>query len=115
MKSLIESINATVTLLKEPINKYVTNKDVPLEERWQAALLAHWAFKTEDWHCHPIEELAGRPLAWYDDFNVERYQTKVVLSDDFVETFLGKYPDISEEVLKETILANGAYSFTHDW
>ncbi len=94
---------------------YIKNKEYPLEDRWEIFIKAPDSLKEyQSW----VIDLKGltnnRTFSWYDDFYVERYQTKD-LDADFIERVEEKFPEVDINSIKEQILENNLGSFRYDW
>lgn len=110
----------------EELKSHLTNKEFSLEQRWKLFLILQPYLEKDVWvaHLNSIEQVID--LSWYDDFNVERYQT-FEFDEQFIEdltlrgdpTKKGDYKkgweaiNISE--VKEEILELGKGGFINDW
>lgn len=115
---------------------FIKDKKFPLDERWDLFKFAceNNLFVNVDSsviHLKTLERNSN--FSWYDDFNVEKYETvefvyivgrisdnlEEILEDpDYSEDFRDIYPIITREELielKEEILATGYSGFVFDW
>lgn len=110
-----------VSYNKPLLEKWIIDKSIPLEERWNLWKDSPEELKNE---CQWVEDftISGRGISWYDDFYKERCET-VYLSDlihnmqrDFNEPVcLKKYTQADIDDFKEQILAKNLLSFVYDW
>lgn len=109
--------------LKQEWEKFIDDKTIPLDKRWEAFLEAPEEWKDDVMTTQPYECLEAIGLdSPYDDLLIERYETHDVDQDvEHVESMIGdeNYNDqLSEEhivQMKEEIIANRMGSWTFDW
>lgn len=116
--SLLSEIREEVEDVKD---RYLTNKAVPLEERWgvykvmcrKRILVANDIYG--DGYVDELSAHDGTEPTIYDDFYIERYQTEqyVDLYDSIIDD--GAYTSESIAAWQEKVLASGKSSFTYDW
>lgn len=117
-------VRSALTEAKENISELLTNKNVPLETRWDFFVkYGDMIGNTDGGICHfDVEKkLSDGEISWYDDFYKERYATIIMheviqrISDD-IDDFSKK--GWTQELLREfqeEILAKNLYSFILDW
>lgn len=132
----LDTVRSALTDAKKNISELLTNKNVPLETRWNFFVkYGDMIGNTKSWVCHfdvekkliPInlkdradDNYVGE-ISWYDDFYKERGNT-IIMHEiiegicDSMDRFMKKgwTPELVDE-FKEEILANNLYSFTYDW
>lgn len=120
MLEKLERIITTKKLITDELVAYFKNNDIPLEERWEAYKYAidknvfneinSWSYEVK------VRAFAHNNLSWYDDFNIERYQT--ITFPEVVDMIDDYDIDFSEEdiiELKEEFLQTGNSGFCNDW
>lgn len=108
--------------LKETYRNFISDKTVPLEDRWILFKIA-----PHDWkeHSRWVEYfsfeklLPEKEINWYDDFGYERCQSvdMYILIEDYFSDFVEDLPN-KEEIIttaKEEILSKNIGSFIFDW
>ncbi len=114
--------------LEQLKDTYLTDKTVPLDERWATYEKVAEMLPIEPWVCNDcIREVLG-DISLYDDFYIERYTT--VRYVNIVEGMLEeadyferdsdpenepRYTKEQIEALQECVLASGVQGFIHDW
>lgn len=101
--------------------KFITDKDIPLEKRWNTFKNAPYNWKYHDSYLvhFAIERIINRKITWYDDFYIERHQT--VDMCDVIEYIQESDRPICVDLaahideFKEEILSINLGSFIYDW
>lgn len=123
-EELKEDITQVMFLLgeaKKKFKKYIKDKSVPLEERWEFFTIAPDFLKDHKGWVESFKILDDKGIEYYDDFGYERYRR--VDTEDLVATLFEcleewKDRELTEgdihEIMEEILLKNMG-SFTHDW
>lgn len=127
----LDTVRSALTEVKENISELLTNKNVPLETRWNFFIKYGDLIGNEGgWiqHFKVEKKLPDGEISWYDDFYKERYETIIMV--DIIESIYDKIADDkrskgsnrqsgwNEELVdefKEEILAENLYSFILAW
>jgi hypothetical protein len=114
------SIDAQIAIAKEAILAFCKDTKNPLDERIKVFSSTPGNLTT---HCSwtitlKLFDRKHRPIEWYDDFGIDRYQT--VNLRRFIESKDEHYgtAEWSDEKFKdfqEAVLACGYHSFSNDW
>lgn len=116
----VASLESAIKDLKAEFAAYVSNKSIPLDERWALFKKApssltntsrwSWDFKCVD-------------VSWYHDYHVKRYETVNLV--DFIEDHLAYEIETDDDakkkweplipLMKEEILADNTREFVYDW
>lgn len=114
------AVKAASDKLKPAFVEYITNKELPLDERWLFWVSAPKELKNEEpWISHI--EFDGEEIFWFD--GPHYYEKRMtILMTDVVSTYIDnnkwevdKYSEEAIAALKEDILASNVYSFELDW
>lgn len=114
--------------LREKYQKYIVDKNIPLNDRWAVFKEAPIEWKKTD-SCYVTfkvaSKLPSREIVWYNDFHKDRYQTVDMV--DLVDTIKdnikwskdkkeweGWNLELVEELMEE-ILSKNLDSFIYDW
>jgi hypothetical protein len=104
----IQEFNAQADALRTRLEVWIKDTSVPLEERWNAACQASAILEHEGCGIHHLDSLViGGEIAWYDHVGIDRYQTCVLMSDDFIDHFAQVIE--SEGTIKKYINEQGSY------
>lgn len=114
--------------IKKAFAAYIKDKSIPLEKRWETFGVAPVEFKNQNSyiiHFKSEQNLPNREIVWYDDFNVEKYETVVMfnLINNQIEDLASPYRDRNKEhftldfftLMKEEVLEKNLHSFKFDW
>jgi hypothetical protein len=126
----IDSLYNDAEEIGASVADHLTNKDVPLNERWDlyAQIANHPAaavlLKSEPYIVHFEAEklLSDKKIFWYDDFGRDRYSTIHMLTMVEQCEENAEYSDDDKlsdpafiDALKEEILQKQLLQFTYDW
>jgi len=120
MIKAIEDVSNTLEVFRKDLKEFLTNKDLNLDERWEAYCKAcdcgiiHYYYSC--YYSHKI--LDDKDFNHYDDLCMERYET--ISFVDFIERLSEDDQDYTKEeinIIKEDILQNESSSkgFEYDW
>jgi len=109
--------------LKDRFLAFISDKSVPLDERWEAFKEAPSEFLyQQSWMYHFKSEalLPEKEIEWYEggdeSFYVERHQTVYMI--DFLDDWVLDKESFTPEIIaafKEEVLENAMESFEYDW
>jgi len=114
IKGRIEELQSSIEKVKAEFRAVITNKDIPLDERWDFFVRSPDILKEhQNWIAHfDIEKETD--FSYYDDFYFERYQT--IHTSDLVERVEEREKFANYVVpLKEEILHKNLGGFQYDW
>jgi len=104
------------TTLTEKVKTYVTNKEIPIEDRWEV-LITYPSIPISNTYQNP-EPIDWDRISLYDDFYVDKYAT--CTAEDFVEVCEDKQEewnlsddDITE--IKEYFCQKFIRGFINNW
>lgn len=100
----------------EYLTKYIKNKSIPVDERWELFKQNSERFPIHTWILH-FEELEKNDIEYYDTFGYERYTTVDIcdMIESLDDDFNSDDDDIDFNKLKEEILQRGYSRFVLDW
>lgn len=115
----IQELATTISVMKNDILPYLSNKEISLETRW-------------DWYCNLVQYGAIQDIesygdghlrtldpnvSLYDDFYLDRYTTKyyVDLYTDMILDGCKEYPADAIDAWREEVLKSGDAGFCFDW
>ncbi len=121
-----------IQTLKEEYLKYITNKDISLEERWSTFINAPQELKEHDTYGPKFKNLPNDFVMYEGPIHADRYNTINIkdmfeeIESVFSEIKEGTYEPIYEwhiesynqlnlNALKEEILLKNIGSFNYDW
>lgn len=122
---------AAVEMMRQQFTTVITDKSIPLNERWELFKKAPTELKeTTCWvvNFNTLNEAEGGHVSWYDMFGVDRHQTVEMLDiierlEEIIEygqtkikakQFFIDNPAKLDD-LKEEILSMNLQSFVYDW
>ncbi len=125
--TLLEQINAykeSATELKQKYVNYIKDKSISLDDRWRVFESAPTDWKIHErylQHFDVEDELLGRDILWWDDFDIEKGQTVNMqewvndLSNLKVLRAWGYEGDEVANAFKEEVLSMNLGLFKYDW
>lgn len=129
VKHILEAKAALDSMIEEVKTSYFTDKNIPLDERWELYKQLSALLPIHSWVSNNAIEETLDDISLYDDLGFERRQT--VKYADFVENqeddlfwykdhpeYDADSPRFTEETLntlKEHVLTSGQQGFNFDW
>jgi len=112
MIDLIKELNNELEKFKKEFYYYITDTNIPLDERWKAFCEAPISIKnTKGW----IEDFNSINIDWFHDYHYDRYTT-IVLSNVIDSMLEAEEPNLELiKVFQEEILTKNLHSFVMDW
>ena len=114
--------------IKQAFVAYITDKSISLEERWAVFGVAPVEFKNQKNHALNFKAeltLPDQEIVWYDDFNIEKYETVVMFNfiNLQIEELTSSYRSLHKKnytleffnSMKEEVLEKNMHSFKFDW
>lgn len=101
---------------KQKILDYLSDKSIPLEERWTSLCLLPESFHVNGyWSGSDLGDELGFEFSPYDDLRMERGQTKNIceIGENLEED--DNFTEEQMELLKELFLQAGYTKYTFDW
>lgn len=121
----IQEFNNHIAKFKDIFAKYIAEKSIPLDERWNAFVLAEHELKNHNTYVTTFKSLPEDFIMDDGPIQMERHETMDAVSlvervegvmednqDEYSEEALNAVTIIS---LKEELLALNLGSFTYDW
>lgn len=128
MLAKIQKYIADGEQIKQAFVTYIKDKSIPLEERWKTFGAAPFEFKNQDSSVvyFKVENtLSEGEIVWYDDFNIEKYETVEMFQfiNRQIEDLASPYRDKNKEqftlefftAFKEEVLDKNMHSFKFNW
>ncbi len=117
----ITQFNQQIATFKDIFTKYIAEKSIPLNERWNAFVTANDALKNPVTYGPNFDALPEDFIIYDGVIHMDRYQTMDTC--DLVERIEEgqdcdeheAYHKVDINALKEEILADNVGSFTNDW
>lgn len=125
--TIVDMLNEQVALTKEAIQEYLTNKAIPLEDRWELFKKAKLFQNHDSWSVtfKSLEPIGGNDIFGpdgpiYADRHQEIYTIDMVsnFEHDMAKPYQEFHHKLTRELIdnfKEEILAKNLGSFTFDW
>lgn len=114
LNSLIEMFEETQRIAKNNLIKFIQNKGIPLDTRWEM-YLKHGSkiLPVDSYYYHP-EGIDWNKHTLYDDFYCEMYETMTV---DHMTDILDGADDIKVDwnLYKESWMGKAIWGFINDW
>ena len=117
----VEATKQTGEALKLVYLDLITDKNIPLDERWNVFTKAPSFWQEHDLSVPSFSIEAEREINWYDDFNIEKRETVDLidiikqLEEDIKRGFATGWTLELANQLKEDILKQNLGSFEYDW
>lgn len=119
LKEDIKTINFLIVSAKEDFFKYITNKEVPLSERWELFTQAPSYLKEHSGMMEHFQVLDNLGIDYFDEMYYEKYERieTYSLAERLEEELLGEKGLTQEKIdeVKEQILEQNLGSFDLDW
>lgn len=103
-------------LLNEAVRAF-QNKDEPLDHRWDAytQLVGLGCLNRKTWSADGLTRVIDDNLSLYDDFYIERHETKSFIEMDKIINEEHDFDQEKVDAWREAVLETECSHFTYDW